>query len=180
MLTAGFQVVRRHVTSGLAIAEVNGAAVEPHLVHGNYVVASKHPRPWLKQLNLLAGYTYFFNPLRLVFALVRSKSAIPLADRETRPPADVASYSASKRLRRRLYLKARAHVIDAGDAAVWNVWPDAHVPPHVRLGLAAAAGWHPTLRQSLPPVGSRCPKPMVPQLPMRCLGLPLPNRGSRW
>ena len=52
-------------TSGLAIAEVNGAAVEPHLVDGNYVVASKHPRPWLKQLNLLAGYTYFFNPLRL-------------------------------------------------------------------------------------------------------------------
>jgi radical SAM superfamily enzyme YgiQ (UPF0313 family) len=100
--------------SGLAIAEVNGAAVEPHLVDGNYVVASKHPRPWLKQLNLLAGYTYFFNPLRLAFALVRSKSAIALADLETRPPEDVASYSAWQRIRRRLYLKARAHIIDAG------------------------------------------------------------------
>ena len=101
-------------TSGLAIAEVNGTAVEPHLVDGNYVVASKHPRPWLKQLNLLAGYTYFFNPLRLVLALVRSKSAVPFADLETRPPEDVAPYSAWKRIRRRLYLKARAHVIDAG------------------------------------------------------------------
>jgi radical SAM superfamily enzyme YgiQ (UPF0313 family) len=101
-------------TSGLAIAEVNGTAVEPHIVDGNYVVASKHPRPWLKQLNLLAGYTYFFNPLRLAFALVRSKSAIHWADLETRPPEDVARYSVWQRIRRRLYLKARAHVIDAG------------------------------------------------------------------
>ena len=101
-------------TSGLAIAEVNGAAVEYHLTDGSYVVASQHPRPWLKQLNLLAGYTYFFNPLRLLLALVRSKSAIPLADLETRPAEEVAPYSAWKRFRRRLYLKARAHVIDAG------------------------------------------------------------------
>jgi len=101
-------------TSGLAIAEVNGAAVEPHVVDGNYVVASKHPQPWLKQLSLLAAYTYFFNPLRLLLALVRSKSAIPFADLETRPPDEVARYSLGQRIRRRLYLKARAHVIDAG------------------------------------------------------------------
>jgi radical SAM superfamily enzyme YgiQ (UPF0313 family) len=101
-------------TSGLAISQVHGAAVEPHLVDGNYVVASQHPRPWLKQLNLLAGYTYFFNPLRLLVALVRSKSAIPSADLETRPAEEVARYSTWQRFRRRLYLKARAHVIDAG------------------------------------------------------------------
>ncbi len=101
-------------TSGLAIAEVNGAAIEPHVVDGNYVVASTHPQPWLKQLNLLAAYSYFFNPLRLILALVRSKSAIPLADLETRPPDEVARYSLWQRVRRRLYLKARAHLIDAG------------------------------------------------------------------
>jgi len=101
-------------SSGLAIAEVNGTAVQPHIVDGNYVVASQHPRPWLKQLNLLAGYTYFFNPLRFLAALVRSHSAIPLADLETRTPEEVARYSTWKRFRRRLYLKARAHLIDAG------------------------------------------------------------------
>jgi len=100
--------------SGLAIAEVNGAAVEPHIVDGNYVVASQHPRPWLKQLNLLAGYTYFFNPLRFLAALVWSHSAVPLADLETRTPEEVARYSSGQRFRRRLYLKARAHLIDAG------------------------------------------------------------------
>lgn len=100
--------------SRLAISEVNGAAVQPHVVDGNYVVASQHPRPWIKQLNLLAAYTYFFNPLRLIAALVWSKSSIPGTDRETRPSADVARYSVFQRVRRRVYLKARAHLIDAG------------------------------------------------------------------
>ena len=101
-------------TSGLAIAEVNGVAVEPHIVDGNYVVASRHPRPWLKQLNLLAAYTYFFNPPRFLAALVWSKSFLPRSDLETRTPEEVARYSTWKRFRRRLYLKARAHLIDAG------------------------------------------------------------------
>jgi hypothetical protein len=99
--------------SGLAIQTANGVPIEPHRVDGNYVVASKHPRPWIKQLNLLAGYTYFFNPLRLLLALVHSKSAIPFADAETRPPEETQHYSRGKRLRRRMYLKTRATLIDA-------------------------------------------------------------------
>ena len=101
-------------TSGLAIERVNGRTVEPHIVDGNYVVATKAPRPWIKQLNLLAGYTYFFNPLRMLVALVRSKSSIPLADAETRPADEIARYSRWRRVRRRVYLKLRAHLADAG------------------------------------------------------------------
>jgi radical SAM superfamily enzyme YgiQ (UPF0313 family) len=100
--------------SGLAIAEVNGAAVQPHIVDGNYVVASQHRRPWIKQLNLVVGYSYFFNPLRFLAALVWSHSTIPLADRDTRTPEQVARYSPWERFRRRIYLKSRAHLIDAG------------------------------------------------------------------
>jgi hypothetical protein len=37
-----------------------------------------------------------------------------LADLETRTPEEVARYSSGQRFRRRLYLKARAHLIDAG------------------------------------------------------------------
>ena len=99
--------------SGLAIEKVNGVSVEPHIVDGNYVVASKLRRPWIKQLNLLAGYTYFFNPLRLLLAIVHSKSVIPLADAESRPPEEMQHHSRWKKLRRRMYLIARARLIDA-------------------------------------------------------------------
>jgi hypothetical protein len=43
---------------------------------GNYVVASKHRRPWQKQLTMLAGYLYFYNPVWLVVALIRSKTPV--------------------------------------------------------------------------------------------------------
>jgi radical SAM superfamily enzyme YgiQ (UPF0313 family) len=101
-------------TSGLAIQAVNGIAIEPYIVDGNYVVASRDSRPSIQQLQLLAGYTYFFNPLRLLMALVRSKSAIPFAATETRTPEEVQRYSRWTRILRRIYLKARAHLIDAG------------------------------------------------------------------
>lgn len=100
-------------TSGLAFETVGGQPIAPHRGDGNYVVASKHARPWVKQLNLLAGYTYFFNPLRLLLATVRSKSHVPLADADTRTPERLKRYSAAERLRRRLYLKTRAHFVDA-------------------------------------------------------------------
>ncbi len=101
-------------TSGVAIEKVNGVAVESHITDGGYVIASKLARPWRKQLNLLAAYTYFFNPIRLLAALVRSKSAIPLADAETRPPAEVQRYSRWKKARRWIFRKARARLLDAG------------------------------------------------------------------
>src|SRR5581483_4415958 len=98
--------------------------IPPHIVDGNYLVASKHARPWIKQLNLLAGYTYFFNPLRLLLALVWSKSWVALADAETRPAAEVAQYSPWKKLKRRIFLKARAHFLDAGIQAfgMWGLY----------------------------------------------------------
>lgn len=100
-------------TSGLAFEKVGDQSIAPRIVDGNYVVASEHPRPWLKQLNLLAGYTYFFNPLRFLGALVWSKSNLPLAAEDTRPAAETAHYSRWRRWRRRAYLKTRAHLMDA-------------------------------------------------------------------
>ena len=43
---------------------------------GNYVVASNHKRPWQKQLAMLAGYLYFYNPVWLVVALIRDKTLV--------------------------------------------------------------------------------------------------------
>ena len=67
-------------TSGMAYESVAGKRVEEHMLGGNYVIASNHPKPWRKQFNLLAAYLYFYNPLRFLGALVRPKSGLYLAD----------------------------------------------------------------------------------------------------
>jgi hypothetical protein len=164
-------------TSGLAIEKANGVPVEPYIVDGNYVVASQLPRPWIKQLNLLAGYTFFFNPIRLLMALVRSKSAIRFADAETRPPEEVRRYSRWKRFRRRMYLKARARLIDVGVQAL-GMYGLFHTYRRT-LGWA----WH-LLRGRI----QRCSAAPVSRIPMRnpeggpashaLPGTPLAQRGS--
>ncbi|MEZ6009425.1 MAG: radical SAM protein [Planctomycetota bacterium] len=60
--------------SGLAYESVNGQPVTPHMVDGNHVVASRAKHPWLRQLNVLIAYTWFYNPVRLLWSLVASKS----------------------------------------------------------------------------------------------------------
>ena len=99
--------------SGCAFETVDGQPIEPHITDGSFVVASQHPRPWLKQLNLLAGYTYFFNPLRFLIAVFFSKSRVPFADADSRPAAELQLGNRWKRARRRIYLKLRAHLTDA-------------------------------------------------------------------
>jgi hypothetical protein len=67
-------------TSGMAYESAGGRRVEEHMLGGNYVVASHHPKPWRKQLNILVAYVYFYNPARFLLALVRPKSRLYLAD----------------------------------------------------------------------------------------------------
>ena len=59
---------------GLAYRSVDGHEVTESMNGGNHVIASRHPRPWEKQLNLLAAYVFFYNPLRLLKALVFPKN----------------------------------------------------------------------------------------------------------
>lgn len=67
-------------TDGLVYDSVAGRRVEPHMLDANYVVASEHSQPWRKQLNIMAAYLFFYNPLRLLVALLRPKSKLYLAD----------------------------------------------------------------------------------------------------
>jgi len=101
-------------TSGLAFNSVDGEPIAPYMVDGNYVVASKHRHPWIKQLNLLAAYTYFFNPLRMLLAVVASKSRIPHAADETWSAQRVERCTPRQRFFRRVYLKSRGYFLDAG------------------------------------------------------------------
>ena len=58
-------------TDGLVIDSAGGKRVEPSMCDGNYVVASRHARPWRKQLNLLTGYlSFFYNPLWFIVGTV--------------------------------------------------------------------------------------------------------------
>jgi radical SAM superfamily enzyme YgiQ (UPF0313 family) len=74
--SAGTKLYEQTFTSGQVIDRVGGRRVGPHMYDGNYVVASRHKRPWKKQLNLLAGYLYFYNPLWLANALVHKKTKV--------------------------------------------------------------------------------------------------------
>jgi hypothetical protein len=43
---------------------------------GNYVVASSHKRPWRKQMNILIGYLFFYNPFWLIKLLMGKKHGV--------------------------------------------------------------------------------------------------------
>lgn len=66
--------------SRLVFESVGGQPVEQHMLDGNHVVASSLDKPWKKQLNILAAYGYFYNPLRFLIALARPKSRLYFAD----------------------------------------------------------------------------------------------------
>ncbi len=80
MLTpaVGSKLLESTYTSGQVFKSAGGKVVRPHMRDGNYVVASNHKRPWQKQLTMLAGYLYFYNPVWLVVALIRSKTPVAM------------------------------------------------------------------------------------------------------
>ena len=80
MLTpsAGTKLYEPTYTSGQVYDRVGGRQVEPYMYDGNYVIASQHKQPWRKQLNLLAGYLYFYNPLWFLVALLRRRTKVSL------------------------------------------------------------------------------------------------------
>jgi radical SAM superfamily enzyme YgiQ (UPF0313 family) len=66
--------------SGLVIESAGGRPVQPHMLDGNYVTASRHRQPWRKQLNILAAYLYFYNPVRFLVSLFFPKARLYLVD----------------------------------------------------------------------------------------------------
>ena len=76
----GSKLYESAFTDGIAYDSVDGKKVEPHMLDGNYVVASKQDKPWRKQVNIMLAYAYFYNPIRFVGALFKPKSRLYLAD----------------------------------------------------------------------------------------------------
>jgi len=78
MLTpaVGSKMLESSYASGQVFKSVGGKLVPPHICDGNYVVASSHKRPWQKQLTILAGYLYFYNPVWLIVAIIRQRTPV--------------------------------------------------------------------------------------------------------
>jgi radical SAM superfamily enzyme YgiQ (UPF0313 family) len=74
----GTKLYEQTFEGGQVFESVGGRRVEPYMVDGNYVIASRHPRPWRKQLSLLAAYLYFYNPLRFAALLIGRKTRVGL------------------------------------------------------------------------------------------------------
>jgi hypothetical protein len=74
--SVGTKLYEQMFNDKLVLRSAGGRRVEPYMWDGNYVIASKHARPWRKQLNLLLAYLYFYNPVWLVHNLLRRKSKV--------------------------------------------------------------------------------------------------------
>jgi hypothetical protein len=74
--SAGTKLYEGTYTSGMVFRRVGGQRVLPHMYDGNYVVASNHKHPWLKQFNMAMGYASFYNPFRLALMLVKKKTKV--------------------------------------------------------------------------------------------------------
>jgi radical SAM superfamily enzyme YgiQ (UPF0313 family) len=60
----------------LVLSRAGGREVRPYMHDGNYVIASRHARPWRKQFNLLLAYLYFYNPIWAATNLWRRKTKV--------------------------------------------------------------------------------------------------------
>jgi hypothetical protein len=58
--------------AGTIFQRVGGRLVPQAFQDGNHVVASKHPRPWRQQLNLVRAYAAFYNPWNMLRVLCGS------------------------------------------------------------------------------------------------------------
>lgn len=66
--------------SGMVYKDVGGKKIEEHMLGGAFVIASNHPKPWRKQLNMLTAYAYFYNPIHFGWSLIRPKTRMYIAE----------------------------------------------------------------------------------------------------
>jgi len=76
----GSRVYEEPFHAGQMIQSAAGKSVEPYMLDGNYVVATGEARPWQMQLRVAASLAYFYNPLRVLGALIWPKSNQYLID----------------------------------------------------------------------------------------------------
>lgn len=56
---------------GKVLRSVGGKPVEDYQYDGNHCIATASERPWVRQLNIFAGYASFYNPINFLRSLVQ-------------------------------------------------------------------------------------------------------------
>ncbi|MFH1419122.1 MAG: radical SAM protein [Planctomycetota bacterium] len=150
----GSKMYEEAFTSGLVYDSVAGRKVEPHMLDANFVVASNHPQPWKKQLNILAAYLYFYNPLRFLLALVRPKSKLYLADAGMQV---LGMWGLMKTARRTLGWAFR---LMRGDIRRKTCIPASRIPMRSAAGAAASHALPGTVQSESPQPDRETPVPL--------------------
>ena len=66
--SVGSKSFEQSFEDGTALAQVGGKPVEEYQYDGNHIVATSHKHPWRRQVNMLASYASFYNPVNLLRA----------------------------------------------------------------------------------------------------------------
>jgi hypothetical protein len=75
----GTRSYESNFSDGLVFDTVGGKPVLQYQFDGNHAVASNSAKPWRAQLNVLAAYTYFYNPINFLRSVLRPANTMSLA-----------------------------------------------------------------------------------------------------
>ena len=75
----GARNVETMLGDGIALAQIGGKKIPEAFLDGNHVVASRHEKVWLRQIQLWAAYLSFYNPVNFTRTLFKN-----LLDRNNR------------------------------------------------------------------------------------------------
>lgn len=75
----GTRSYEANFADGLVFDTVGGKPVLQYQFDGNHAVASNSAKPWRAQLNILAAYTYFYNPVNFLRSVLRPANTMSLA-----------------------------------------------------------------------------------------------------
>lgn len=67
----GSQSYEQTFQDGLVLGKAGGEPIEQYQFDGNHCLATRDAHPWRRQVNMLASYIAFYNPLNLLLALPR-------------------------------------------------------------------------------------------------------------
>ena len=68
---AGSRGYEQPFHDGLVLSKAGGRPIEDYQFDGNHCLATSDAHPWRRQINMLASYAAFYNPLNLLLALPR-------------------------------------------------------------------------------------------------------------
>jgi hypothetical protein len=77
--SAGSRIYEETFRSGQVLDSAGGRKLEASMFDGNYVIATRDPNPWRKQVNILIAYLLFYNPVCLLWKLLswRDRQFLP-------------------------------------------------------------------------------------------------------